>query len=265
MISIVDVGNTNLKFALFEGGRFIHSWRISVSSIGTAAEIYAILKVLCSSKDIDIHGLKGAAVSSVVPSTCGVIKELFESFLGIKPVFITGSHAELFGIKLLVGGKVVAAETVQIGSDRVADIVAARTLWPNKDLLVVDMGTVTVFNLLDKSGTLLGQVFAPGLSCLTKSISTCAALLPQVCVNVPTKVMCSSSISSMESGLYWGYISMVEGIINRISAEARDMSLYVVATGGGANLVGNAAPIHEIDSLLTLKGILRIYERLQKN
>ncbi|MFV9838684.1 MAG: type III pantothenate kinase [Aaplasma endosymbiont of Hyalomma asiaticum] len=265
MISIIDIGNTNLKFALFEGGRFLHSWRISVSSIGTAAGIYAVLKVLCTSKNIDIHCLKGAAISSVVPSTYGTIKELFESFLGIMPVFITGAHADLFGIRVLVEEKIVAAETVQIGPDRVADVVAARTLWPDRDLLVVDMGTVTVFNLLDKSGTLLGQVFAPGLSCLTKSMSACAALLPQVCVNVPSKVICNSSISSMESGLYWGYISMVEGIINRISAEALGMSLYVVATGGGSNLVGNNAPIHETDSLLTIKGILQIYERLKEN
>ena len=265
MISIVDIGNTNLKFTLFEDGKLIHSWRISVGSVGTAAEIYAVIKVLCSAVNVDIHTLEGAAVSSVVPSTYRAIRELFEGFLGIKPVFISGSHADLFGIRLLVEGKIVAAETVQIGSDRVADIVAARTLWPKQDLLVVDMGTVTVFNLLDSDGILHGQVFAPGLSCLTKSISMCAALLPEVCVSKPQKIISDSSVSSMESGLYWGYISMIEGIIKRIVDESHNKSLYVVATGGGSSLMGDCSAIHVTDGLLTSKGILQIYEQLKRN
>ncbi|MDB1135364.1 type III pantothenate kinase [Candidatus Anaplasma sp. TIGMIC] len=257
MIAVVDVGNTNIKFAISADGEFTQCWRISVSYDRTAAELYAILQVLVEGTGIDLRKLKGAAVSSVVPSVNNSIRELFESFLGVTPVFVTCAHSLVLDLG-------VHFEQKFIGSDRFADLVAARTSWPNQNLLVIDMGTITVFNLLNKEGSLYGQVLAPGLSCMTKSMSLGAALLPQVNVRgTPSKVVAGDLLSAIESGLYWGYVSMVEGTIARIVGEEKDKSLKVVATGGGSVFVKSCPHVYAVDELLTLKGILHIYTKLQ--
>ncbi|WP_231106376.1 type III pantothenate kinase [Anaplasma phagocytophilum] len=259
MLAIVDVGNTNIKFTLYVDGEFSESWYISTYHERTASELYAILRVLASQANINIHHLVGAAVSSVVAAVNGSITEMFKSFFNIVPVFITSAHASLLGINICL-----AQNT--IGSDRLADIVAARTLYPDRDLLVIDMGTITVFNLVNKNGDLYGQVLSPGLACLVKSVRLCTAALPQVCVNKPTtKVISDATASSLESGLYWGYLSMVEGVIQRILKEESGKSLHIVATGGASNFFRDSTHVLSIDKLLTTKGILQIYRKLIEN
>ncbi|WP_249549074.1 type III pantothenate kinase [Anaplasma phagocytophilum] len=258
MLAIVDVGNTNIKFTIYVGEEFSESWCISTYHERTASELYAILRVLASQANIDIHRLVGAAVSSVVYAVNGSITEMFENFFNIIPVFITSAHASLLGINICL-----AQNT--IGSDRLADVVAARTLYPDRDLLVIDMGTITVFNLVSKNGDLYGQVLSPGLACLVKSVRLCTAALPQVCVNKPTKVISDATAPSLESGLYWGYLSMVEGVIQRILKEESGKSLQIVATGWASDFFHDAAHVLSIDKLLTTKGILQIYKKLMAN
>ncbi|ACZ49505.1 pantothenate kinase [Anaplasma centrale str. Israel] len=255
MMVAVDVGNTSTKIALYENGTVVDQWRISTCKNRTAAEYFACLSVLASHGSVDLlAGVRGAAISSVVPVVNGHIEELFECFFGISPVFVTNSHADLFGLRILL-------TQPTIGADRVADLVAAKILWPARDLLVIDMGTVTVFNLLDKDGALYGQVMAPGVSCLIHSMRECTALLPQTLVREPEKIVCGSTAPSLEAGLYWGYRTMVEGITKQIIREGGARIPYVVATGGGVNLFGNCNYIDHIDRLLTIKGIVQIYEK----
>ncbi|MGN7679001.1 MAG: type III pantothenate kinase [Anaplasma sp.] len=253
MILAVDVGNTSVKVAVYANGKITHQWKVSTCNSRTAAEYFAFVSMLTSQESVDIKQVRGAAVSSVVPAVSVHIREMFENFLGISPMFVQNSHAELFGVKIRLAQEA-------IGTDRLAGLVAARALWPDKDLLVVDMGTVTVFNLLDKHGALYGQVMTPGISCLTQSMK-CAALLPQVCVRESQKIICSSTAQSMETGLYWGYRSMVEGVLRRIFDEESDKTLHVVATGGGSRFFKNCKDINDINSLLTISGIIQIYER----
>ncbi|MGN7661654.1 MAG: type III pantothenate kinase [Anaplasma sp.] len=254
MILAVDVGNTSVKVAAYTNGKITHQWRMSTCNGRTAAEYFAFLSVLTSQESMDIRQVHGAAVSSVVPAVSVHIREMFEDFLGISPMFVQNSHAELLGVKIRL-----VQETV--GTDRLAGLVAARALWPGKDLLVIDMGTVTVFNLLDKHGTLYGQVMTPGISCLTRSMKECAALLPQVCVRESQEIICSSTVQSMEAGLYWGYRSMVEGVLRRIFDEESRKTLHVVATGGGSRFFKDCKDINDINSLLTVSGIVQIYKR----
>ncbi|AGZ78647.1 pantothenate kinase [Anaplasma marginale str. Gypsy Plains] len=256
MIVAVDVGNTSTKIALCENGTVVDKWRISTCGKRTAAEYFSCISVLASRRSADIlAGVRGAAISSVVPVVNRHVEELFERFFNVSPVFITNSHADLFGLKICL-----AQPT--IGADRVADLVAAKTLWPTSDLLVIDMGTATVFNLLDRNGGLYGQVVAPGVSCLVHSMRECTALLPQTLARESEKIVCDSTAASLEAGLYWGYRAMVEGITQQIMREST-RTLRVIATGGGVGLFRNCDYINHIDELLTIKGIVQIYEKTQ--
>lgn len=256
MIAIVDIGNTNIKFAIYQQQVFLDSWVISSCPTRTAAELYVIISTLASRVEIDIRNLSGAAISSVVPAIDPKMKELFEAFLAIEPVFVTTSAASLFGIRICLAQEI-------IGADRISDLVAARTLFPGKDLLVIDMGTATVFNLMKNDGMVYGQVIAPGISCITKSLT--AALLPQVCTRKLTNVVFNSTTPSLESGIYWGYISMVEGLIAKIIREENSKSLHVIATGGSSHLLQGSKQIHTIDRSLTMQGILKIYIETTKS
>ena len=256
MIVAVDVGNTSTKIALCRNGTVVDKWRISTCRNRTAAEYFSCISVLASRKSADLFaGVRGAAISSVIPVVNRHIEELFERFFNIAPVFITNSHANLFGLRICL-----AQPT--IGADRVADLVAAKTLWPTSDLLVIDMGTATVFNLLDGNGSLYGQVVAPGMSCLVHSMRECTALLPQTPARESEKIVCDSTAASLEAGLYWGYRAMVEGITRQIMRESTGTP-HVVATGGGVNFFGNCGYINHIDESLTIKGIVQIYEKVQ--
>ena len=249
MIAIVDIGNTNIKFAVYETQEFLASWAISSCTSRTAEELYVIIATLASKSDIDISRMSGAAVSSVVPAIDPKIRELFGVFFEVEPVFVSSPVAGLFGIRLCLAQEI-------IGADRISDLVAASTLWPDKDLLVIDMGTATVFNLMRSDRAVYGQVIAPGMSCIAKSFS--AALLPQVCARKLSSVVYNSTVPSVESGIYWGYISMVEGLIKKIMKE-ENKSLYVVATGGNSHLLQGMEQVNTIDRSLTMKGILQIY------
>ncbi|QJC27780.1 type III pantothenate kinase [Anaplasma platys] len=255
MIAIVDIGNTNIKFAIYRQERFLSSWAISSCTSRTASELYAIIATLAHKSGIDISSLTGAAISSVVPIIDQKVRELFEDFFSIEPVFISSTSAGLFGIRICLAQEI-------IGADRISDLVAARMLWPNKDLLVIDMGTATVFNLMRSDGAVHGQVIAPGMSCITKSFT--AALLPQVCARKLTGVVCNSTVPSVESGIYWGYVSMVEGLIKKI-LEEENKPLHVVATGGSSHLLQGMEQVHAVDRSLTMKGILQIYLRTTKH
>ncbi|MCU7611341.1 type III pantothenate kinase [Anaplasma capra] len=255
MIIAVDVGNTATKVALCKGSEIIKKqWRISTCKDRTASEYFAILRALASHASVDLAGIRGAVISSVVPATNRHIEELCESFLSVSPVFVASSHAALFGLKICL-------EQKSIGADRVADLVAAKTLWPAEDLLVIDMGTITVFNLLDKNGSLYGQVAAPGVSCLAHSIRECTALLPQALAQKPERIICDSIAPALEGGLYWGYRYIVEGITKQIISEEEDRTLRVVATGGATHFFKNCDYINNIDGSLTIRGIAQVYEK----
>ncbi|MEH0831388.1 type III pantothenate kinase [Anaplasma bovis] len=259
IIIAVDAGNTNIKFAVYSNNEIIQTWTMSVCRERSPAEYFSILQSLSAAAGIDISAVAGVIVSSVVPYINPAITMLFKNFFGITPLFITGTSAGLFGINVRLAQHA-------IGTDRLADLVAARTIWPSRNLLVIGMGTVTVFNLLTKDGDLYGQVLAPGLTCIAQSMRTCTALLPEVCVcnDDMDTVVRNSTESAVQSGVYWGYKSMISGIVEQINLEEQDKSLYVVATGGGSNVLRDCNAIDHIDPSLTLRGILQIYLQLKK-
>ena len=259
IIIAVDAGNTNIKFAVYSNNEIIRTWTMSVCRERSPAEYFSILQSLSAAAGINISAVAGVIVSSVVPYINPAITMLFKNFFGITPLFITGTSAGLFGINVRLAQHA-------IGTDRLADLVAARNIWPCRNLLVIGMGTVTVFNLLTKDGDLYGQVLAPGLTCITQSMRTCTALLPEVCVcnDDMDTVVRNSTESAVQSGVYWGYKSMISGIVEQINLEEQDKSLYVVATGGGSNVLRDCNAIDHIDPSLTLRGILQIYLQLKK-
>ncbi|QXK92158.1 type III pantothenate kinase [Neoehrlichia mikurensis] len=251
MIIAIDIGNTNIKIAVCHQDKIIYNYILSTNHKKTTYEYFIYFNSFITQKNINIQCIKGVVISSVVPIVSAVIEDMCKQYLQIDPIFITNES-------ILYSNITINLNQRNIGTDRIADLVAAQKLWPNKDLLVIDMGTVTVFNLLDKHGSLYGQIITPGISCLIHSMRSQTASLPQVNLHKTDKLISKSTDTSIKSGLYWGYIAMIEGIIKQIITEDKK-KFFIIATGGGSNLFIDNKNIHIIDISLTIKGILHLY------
>ena len=254
MLIAIDIGNTNIKFAFCTGKKIIKTIRISSQQARTADEYFFYLSLAIKQLNIDCYTISNIIISSVVPSITKPIIELSKDHFNIEPIILDNQHADIFNIKIDLQNK-------SLGSDRLADIIAANHLYPNKDLLIIGMGTATVFNLFNKNKSIYGQVIAPGAHILTKSMRQHIALLPEVLVSKQNKVVHNNIYYAIESGLYWGYIAMVEGIIQKIIKE-EETNLYIIATGGNSNLFSGHQIINNIDPNLTIKGIIQLHQAL---
>ncbi|KJV69577.1 type III pantothenate kinase [Candidatus Neoehrlichia procyonis] len=254
MIIAIDIGNTNTKIAICHQSTIMHHCILSTCYKRTTYEYFILLNAFTNQKNIKLQHIKYVVISSVVPNINPVIENMCKQHLQVDPIFITNESISNLDITINL-------DQNSIGNDRIADLVAAQKLWPNQDLLVIGMGTVTVFNLLDKHGSLYGQIITPGIPCLTQSIRSQTALLPQVNLQKTNKLISKSTAESIGSGLYWGYVTMTEGIIKQIFNEEKK-NFLIIATGGGSNLFYNNKNIHIIDTLLTIKGILYLHNNI---
>ena len=254
MLIAIDIGNTNIKFAVCINNKIMKIIRMSSQQARTADEYFFYLSLAIKQLNIDCNTISNIIISSVVPNITKPIIESSKHHFNIEPIILDNHHADIYNIKIDLQNKV-------LGSDRLADIIAASHLYPNKDLLIIGMGTATVFNLFNKNKSIYGQVIAPGAHILAKSMRQHIALLPEVLVSKQSKVVHNNIFYAIESGIYWGYIAMVEGIIQRIIKE-EEKNLYIIATGGNSNLFSKHKAINNIDPNLTIKGIMQLYQTL---
>ena len=248
----IDVGNTKIALGVFRQGKIITSWQIA-TDINKMVDEYAVLLLnLLSQKDIAVADIEGVALCSVVPPLTPLFEELSQHHLGISPLVISA------GIK--TGIRIRMDNPREVGSGRVANAVAGHQLYGGP-VVIVDLGTATTFDIVSKEGDYVGGVIAPGIGIAAEALNRHTAQLPRVELIAPPHVIGKNTISAMQSGIVFGYVGLIEGIVGRISRELGE-SPHVIATGGLATPLAKITPvIEDIDPSLTLKGLYFIYER----
>lgn len=252
MLLAVDVGNTNTVLGLFVGERVAHTWRISTVQ-RTTDEMGLLLLQLLGHGKVKPEAINGIAICTVVPGVLFNLEKACRRYLGQTPRVI--GRGDDFGMVVRIDNP------AELGPDRVVNAVAAlqRHAPP---FLVVDFGTATTFDGVDASGAYIGGAIAPGLQISAEALFSRTSRLPRVEISQPHQTLGSNTIAAMQSGLFWGYVGLVDGLARRCKAELGPGPVPCVATGGLANLVGRAcAEIDEVDDHLTLHGLRIWHER----
>ncbi|MDH7500030.1 MAG: type III pantothenate kinase [candidate division NC10 bacterium] len=252
MLLAMDVGNTNIVLGLFTGKTLLHHWRIATRREGTVDEYRILIQELFSLHGLQVKAVESAVISSVVPPLQVILEEMIEAYLGIKPLLI--------GPGVKTGMPILYDNPREVGADRIVNAVAAMERY-GKPAIVVDFGTATTFDVISERGEYVGGAIVPGIQISAEALFQHTAKLPRIEITRPKTVIGKNTVASMQSGLYYGYLSLVEGMLARIKAEMNTHPV-VVATGGLAHLIVGGCPlIDHIDPLLTLEGLRILYER----
>ncbi len=252
MLLAVDVGNTNTVLGAFEGKVLRQHWRVETSHRRTADEYGIQVRELFAAGGLDPRGVDAVAVSSVVPPLAFALTGMSERYFGVKPLFV--------GPGVKTGLPILYEDPREVGADRIVNAVAAWDRWAC-GMIVVDFGTATTFDAVSPRGEYLGGAIAPGVGISMDALFRHASKLPEVEFARPAHVVGKNTIASIQSGLVYGYVGLVDGICARMSEEL-GFSPRVVATGGLAPLIaGVSKSIAEVDEHLTLHGLRLIHER----
>jgi type III pantothenate kinase len=252
MLLAIEQGNTNTLFAVHDGTDWIAQWRTATESTRTADEYAVWLSQLLSMRDIKMAALNGCIISSVVPQSIFNLKNLSRRYLNVEPLVI-GDNVEL-GIPVRI------TKPSEAGADRLVNAIGAHLKYAG-DLIVIDSGTATTFDVIAADGAFEGGVIAPGINLSLQALHEAAAMLPRIAIQKPDRVIGKDTVSNMQSGVFWGYVSLIEGMVARMKAEwAKPMT--VIGTGGVASLFEGATDsIDHFDADLTIRGLLEIWRR----
>ncbi|MBP1597615.1 MAG: pantothenate kinase [Acidobacteria bacterium] len=254
MLMVLDVGNTNTVLGVYRQEELLHYWRLATERERTSDEWGILLRTLFSLGEISTGAISAIVISSVVPPSGPALEEMALKYFGIQPLFIDPT--------MDLGMAVRYHPPEDVGADRIVNAIAACEHY-GCPAIVVDFGTATTFDAISEQGEYVGGVIAPGIGISAEALFLRAARLPRVEVRQPRKVIGDSTVGSMQSGLYWGYAGLVDGVLKRMKKELE--GAYVVSTGGLAELISPAC--EEIDSVeknLTLEGMRLIHGRLKK-
>ena len=252
MLATIDIGNTNIAFGVFEGTEVRARFRVATRQSATADEYALLLRGMMRMQGLDLSQIDGVCLASVVPVLGEIFEHLVEQYLHV-PMVVVGP-----GVR--TGIQVSYEPPRDVGADRIVNAVAAWQRY-HTDLIIVDFGTATTFDAVTAKGEYLGGVIVPGVNVSLDALFLRTAKLPRVEVARPPAVIGRNTVHSIQSGAFFGYLSMVEGLVARMKAEMT-APVHVVATGGLATLVceGSAA-IDAVDPDLTLEGLRIIWER----
>ena len=253
MLLAIDSGNTNIVFAIFDNnGSAQGEWRSSVDSNRTADEFGIWLEQLMQLQSLASKDIQAAIISTVVPATLFTLKTLCNKYFECEPLVI-GTPKVKLGIEVQVD------RPDEVGADRLVNTVAAHKCYGGP-LIVVDFGTATTFDVVGEDGSYQGGIIAPGVNLSLEALHHAAARLPRIAVERPKNIIGKATIPAMQTGIFWGYISLIEGLVSRICDEFGTV-MPVVATGGLAPLFAKSSTaIDIIDTDLTLRGLLNIYQ-----
>jgi len=268
MLLAFDVGNTNIVLGVFRDadGELIHSWRLTTLRERTADELGILVISLCERHRVTAKDITGIVMASVVPPLTSTMSMMMVNYFGLGPSTKPGSIALNVEPALNTGMPILYDNPAEVGADRVVNGVAAYEQFGRRDarpVIVVDFGTATTFDAISAKGEYLGGVICPGPQISADALFQRAARLPRVDVRKPERVIGRTTVASMQSGLFWGYVDMVEGLVRRMRAELGGNPV-VVATGGLAVLVSpETKTIDHVDPELTLRGLRIVWLRNQ--
>ncbi|MFI4947499.1 MAG: type III pantothenate kinase [Alphaproteobacteria bacterium] len=251
MLLAINANNTNTVFAIWEGARLRGSWRTATEGKRTADEYVVWLDHLLALEGLSRKDVDGAVIASVVPEVNFNLLTLCRHYCKTDPLVVGAK-----GVKL--GTKALVDRPEEVGADRLVNTVAAHDRYKGP-LIVVDFGTATTFDVVDRDGNYCGGVIAPGINLSLAALHMAAAKLPSVPIGRTARVIGKDTVSCMQSGIYWGYIGLVEGLVGRIKSEF-GAAMRTIATGGLAPLFdGATAAIDQVDPDLTLWGLRLIH------
>ncbi len=250
MLLAIDAGNTNIVFAVHDGTETRAEWRAVTETTRTSDEYAVLLQPLLQIQGLTFADISSAIIATVVPAALFDLRQLCRKYLKCEPLVIGDPDVKL-GIQVHANGA---------GADRLVNAIAAHERYKGA-LIVVDFGTATTFDVVSETGDYEGGVIAPGANVSAEALHGAAAMLPRVAVGRTQNVIGKSTVPAMQSGLYWGYIGLIEGLIARIKEEyGRPMT--VVGTGGLANLFyKQTTAIEHLDPDLTIRGLVQIHAR----
>ena len=253
MILTMDVGNTNIKAALFVDGEMKYSWRISTNHTQTSDEYGLILRNLFSYYHLSMSQVDGIIMSSVVPTINYTLEHMCDIFFHMQPMVVSSS--------LNLGIDLKYENPRDLGSDRIANAVAVQAEY-GSPCVFIDFGTATTFGAIDREGAFAGGCICPGLKLTSEALVTGTAKLPRFELNRPERVIGQTTVANLQAGAIYGYIGQVQYLVQRFRRELDCPNALVVATGGMARIVAQEdGIIDRFDPILTLKGLYRIYQR----
>jgi type III pantothenate kinase len=258
MLFVLDVGNTNTVAGVFRSdgnggyGQLVAHWRLGTNRTQTVDEYGVLLRNLFAMAELEPSAIDGIIVSSVVPPLDSTLREVCQRYFGCKPLFVEP------GIK--TGMPIMYENPQEVGADRIVNGVAALEKY-GAPCIVVDFGTATTFDCVSAKGEYMGGVIAPGIGISAEALFARTARLPRVDIRRPQRIVGSNTVGSLQSGLFYGYLALIDGLLERLLGEMGS-NTKVVATGGLAPLFGSESKyISAVDDLLTLDGLRIIWER----
>lgn len=255
MLLVIDSGNTNVVFAVYDGETQLGRWRAASEARRTADEYAVWLTQLMALKGLKPEQITGSILASVVPTTNFDLKTLCRRYFGSEPLIVGEAGVDL-GIEINID------RPEQAGADRLVNTIAGFQSYGGP-LIVVDFGTGANFDVVGPEGSNEGCIIAPGINLSVEALYQASAMLPRIAIERPSRVIGKATIPAMQSGIYWGYVSMIEGLVARIKEEF-GQPMTVVATGGLAPLFArDTSCIDHVDLDLTLRGLVHVYHANQ--
>ena len=252
MLLVIDVGNTNIVLGIYDGQRLVRDWRISTDKAKTSDEYGILIYELFRSAGIDFKDVKAIIISSVVPTLSGVLERLSRNYFGYSPIVV--------GPGIRTGMPIQYDNPKEVGADRIVNAVAGFEKYKTS-LIIVDFGTATTFDYVNRKGEYCGGAIAPGLVISMEALFQRASKLPRVDIVKPPAVIARNTVNSMQAGIFYGYVGLVDEIVTRMKAESKDTP-RIIATGGLAGLIApESKTIEAVEEYLTLEGLRILYER----
>jgi type III pantothenate kinase len=253
MLLAIDEGNTNTLFAVHDGERWIAEWRSATHTTRTADEYAVWLSALLEMKSLTVSDLTDCIISSVVPQSLFNLRNLSRRYIGVAPMVIGTPEVDL-------GVEVRIDKPSEAGADRLVNAVGCRAKYDGA-LIIVDSGTATTLDVVSADGAFEGGVIAPGINLSMQALHSAAARLPRIAIERPDRVIGKNTVGAMQSGVFWGYIDLIDGLIARVRAEYGE-PMTVIGTGGVASLFeGASTSIEHYDPDVTIRGLYQIWQR----